>query len=203
MRVRQHQENMWLGGLRRDRAVDQQESHTERPHRRHIMIDIVAAARSRRPRPGPPPRGNSAAVLLFSQPALAAVDIPPAGSSCRPAGAAAPPPQKLGSGTRRKTPKTAPGRRVHLCAKSSRATIGRRLELAIGTVRKRTLPSNFRSTVFVPSLSRQITGLIRPFLAGRPTAEIRRGNIPGGVCDSSWRERAQNKAGGGSDWTSV
>ena len=78
VRVRQHQENMWLGGLRRDRAVDQQESHTERPHRRHIMIDIVAAARSRRPAAGAAAAGQfSSGSLLFSQPALAAVDIPP------------------------------------------------------------------------------------------------------------------------------
>ena len=97
VRVRQHQENMWLGGLRRDRAVDQQESHTERPHRRHIMIDIVAAARSRRPRPGPPPRGNSAAVLccfrnlrlLLLTSHLATRKFLPAGWSCRAAAAKA------------------------------------------------------------------------------------------------------------------
>ena len=49
VRVRQHQENMWLGGLRRDRAVDQQESHTERPHRRHDrpIVDLLAATASR------------------------------------------------------------------------------------------------------------------------------------------------------------
>ena len=118
VRVRQHQENMWLGGLRRDRAVDQQESHTERPHRRHDR-DMTRCCRARAARDRGGRAGQfSSGSLLFSQPALAAVDIPPRprGSSFRPAGAAAPPPQKLGSGTRRKTPKTAPGRRVHLCA---------------------------------------------------------------------------------------